>query len=388
MAWIALVLPPGPAAAAPRAAADSTFRMPFRLVDNRVFVDVTLNGEGPFHFILDTGADGVVSDHVAQRLGLKVADAGEDQGVGAAKQRFGATRVARLRVGALELTDLPMAVTSLDTPDVFGRQAVDGVIGSEVFERRVVTQDYVHRTLTFRAPTQFRAPPRAIVLPITRPQQIPVVHASLDGIAGDFGVDTGARSALLLYGPFCADHRLAEKYHATLEGVTGWGIGGPVRSLLARAQVLDLGGVSVHGPIVRLSTQKAGATTSSAMAGLIGPDVLGQFDVTFDYARMRILLVQNAAYGRADAYDRAGVWMGQEGDRFRAVDVIPGGPADAAGLHAGDTILAIDGVSTRRLDLPAVRERMRRRAVGTRVTLRVASHGVERDVVLTLRDLA
>jgi C-terminal processing protease CtpA/Prc len=124
------------------------------------------------------------------------------------------------------------------------------------------------------------------------------------------------------------------------------------------------------------------------MAGLIGPDVLAQFDVTLDYARQRIILEPNADYGRRDAYDRAGVWMGQEGDHFTAVDVIAGGPADAAGVKTGDTILAIDGVSTRQLDLPAVRERMRRRAVGSRVTLRVASRGVVRSVVVTLRDLA
>ena len=54
----------------------------------------------------------------------------------------------------------------------------------------------------------------------------------------------------------------------------------------------------------------------------------------------------------------------------------------------GETILAIDGVPTARLDLPAVRERMRRRAVGSKVTLRVATHGIERQVVMKLRDLA
>jgi hypothetical protein len=64
--WVALV----PLVTTSRAAAsrgESKFAMagdrgtaalPFELIDNRVFVEVGLNGQGPFHFILDTGAGG------------------------------------------------------------------------------------------------------------------------------------------------------------------------------------------------------------------------------------------------------------------------------------------------------------------------------------------
>jgi len=365
------------------------FTLPFTLVDNRVFVDVTLNGRGPFHFILDTGATADVSDSVAHHLGLYVRDAGEGQGVGAATQHFGRTKVASLRLGGLQLSDVQVSVLSLgDTPQVFGRQPVDGILGSVVFERMVVKHDYVHRTLTFTPPDEYRYTGSGTVLAIERPRQIPMVQATLDSIPGAFGIDTGARSALLLYGPYCEQNRLAAKYGAHLEGVTGWGIGGPVRSLLARAHELDLGGVSVRDPIVRLSTQKSGLTTSTAMAGLIGPDVLSQFDVTFDYARSRVILEKNANYGRRDSYDRAGVWMGQQGLSFTVVDVIAGGPADEAGVRVGDRILAIDGRSTEALSLPVVREQMSRRAVGEKVKLLLESQGKQRTVVVTLRDLA
>ena len=52
------------------------------------------------------------------------------------------------------------------------------------------------------------------------------------------------------------------------------------------------------------------------------------------------------------------------------------------------TILEIDGRSTKALNLPDVREQMRRRAVGERVKLLLESHGKRRTVVVTLRDLA
>jgi C-terminal processing protease CtpA/Prc len=149
-----------------------------------------------------------------------------------------------------------------------------------------------------------------------------------------------------------------------------------------------LGTTSVRDPIIRLSTQKSGLTVSSEMAGLIGPDVLSQFDVTFDYQRNRMILERNRDYGRRDSYDRAGLWMGQEtNDRFVAVDVISGGPADEAGVRPGDSILAIDGRSAVNLVLPDVRESMRRRSPGEKIALLLESRGQQRTVIVTLRDL-
>jgi hypothetical protein len=378
------------AVASERESTDSQpdFTLPFRLIDNRVFVDVWLNGTGPFHFSLDTGAEADLSDRAARQLGLKVKDAGEGQGVGAAKSHFGWTQLTELQLGSLRLKDVEVAVISFaDTPQVFGTSAVDGFIGRPVFERMVVKQDYVHRLLTFIRSDRFSYAGSGTILRFERPRQIPVIEAKLDGIAGKFGVDTGARSALLLYRPFCEQNRLAEKYGAKLEGVTGWGIGGPVRSLLARADGLILGTTSVRDLVIRLSTQKSGLTLSSDMAGLIGPDVLSQFDVTFDYPRSRIILERNRDYGRRDSYERAGLWMGQENDRFTAVDVIPGGPADEAGVKPGDVILAIDGKGTQELVLPDVRETLRRRSPGEKVSLLLESRGKQRTVILTLRDL-
>jgi hypothetical protein len=365
------------------------FTLPFKVIDNRVFVDARLNGRGPFHFILDTGANADLSDRVARQLGLKVEDAGEGEGVGATTQHFGRTQLADFQLGRLQLRDVEFAVTSFaDSTQVFGTKPVDGFIGLPIFERMTVKQDYGHRLLTFIRSDRFSYQGSGTILLFERPRQIPVVEARLDGIAGKFGVDTGARSALLLFGPFCEQNRLVEKYGAKLEGVTGWGIGGPVRSLLARASKLTLGETGVRDPVIRLSVQKAGLTASSGIAGLIGPDVLSQFDVTFDYLRSRMILEKNRDYGRRDSYDRAGLWMGQQSNsRFFAVDVIAGGPADEAGVRPGDSILAIDGRSTENLVLPDVRESMRRRSPGDKVSLLLETRGQQRTAIVTLRDL-
>lgn len=396
MLWTALlpVLVTGMVVAANVQSAPSLSRhprpitMPFDCVDNRVVVEVTIQKSGPFHFLLDTGAVAAISESTAKKLGVASAAILKQAGAGESRVRSGAATLSSLRLGPIELRDLSVQVLPMDDfRQVFGTKPVDGIVGLPIFEAMVVKLDFVHHVITFEPPAQLAYAGKGSVVRFDLPNQIPVIDANLDGISGAFGVDTGARSALLLYGPFVKRNHLQRKYGAHLEGVTGWGIGGPVRSLLARAQTLRFGDLVVTEPAIRLSTQQAGLTTSSSLAGLIGPDVLAQFDVTFDYSRHQIIFEKNKNSGRHDSYDRAGVWMGQDGDAFTAMDVISGGPADQAGLRRGDRILAIDGSKTAGLVLPEIRERLRRQSVGTTVKLTVEAGGRRKEIAITLRDL-
>jgi putative serine protease PepD len=69
------------------------------------------------------------------------------------------------------------------------------------------------------------------------------------------------------------------------------------------------------------------------------------------------------------------------------VDVIAGGPGAAAGVKAGDEILAINGQSTANLIVPDVRETIRREAVGDKLTLLLESGGKQRTAVIILKDV-
>jgi len=366
----------------------TSFTLPFRLVDNRVFIEAKINGKGPFALILDTGASGTVMRGAAERLGLKIDNESQQRGVGEKTVASGETHLNELQIADAHFYDLDVGVLpGDDTPEVFGTQPLDGIVGLEVFQHFVVKHDYVHKLLTFTLPDHYSAPKKAMIVPFERPMQIPVVEAELDGVRGRFGVDTGARSALLAYGPWADANHLREKYNAKVEGVTGWGIGGPVRSQLARAKKLKLGETTVDDIVIRLSLQKAGLTTSSAMAGLIGPDVLSQFDVTFDYSRNRIILERNSNYGRHDTWDRAGMWLGQEGDHFHVVDVIAGSPAAQAGIKRGDIVTAIDGKKTALYFLPDFRDSLRKVPAGTKMIFRVSSGDKNRDATIVLRDL-
>jgi hypothetical protein len=283
----------------------------------------------------------------------------------------GRTAPVSIACGALSIEEQPLTFTSFDDArHVFGSVPVEGVLGYPLLSQLVTTVDYQRRRLTFVDPKRFRPPRGEAALPFELAGVMPQLRASLDTIAGTFGIDLGARTSLLLYGPFVEQHRLRELYRPRLEGITGWGIGGPIRSQVARVPSFTLGGVTLRDVVARYSLQRAGALTGSERAGLIGPDILRQFVVTFDYPHRRLFLRKSPTFGARDTWDRSGMWIGQDDSSFVVLDVMTGGPASSAGLTVGDHILAVDGrpVARPRDVSQAIREKDPGAKVEVRVT--------------------
>ena len=363
--------------------------LPFDLIDNRIVINVRLDGKGPFRFIFDSGAGAVVAPEVARALGLKIENLQMGGGgVGEQLVERGETTISQVEVGEIQLPAQEFGVLSFaDTKYVFGANRIDGIIGFPLFKRLVVRVDYERKQLTFTEPSQFVYKGQGTIVPIDFDRHLPLVKGELDGVPGIFVIDTGARSSLILYGPFVEQNNLRAKYKASFEGITGWGIGGPVRSQLARVRTLKLGAVEVQNLVARLSLQKSGALTSASRAALVGPDVLRQFTTIFDYSRKQLIFEKNGQYGKPDSYDRSGMWFGLEGSHFEVIDVIAGGPAAEAGIHVGDQILAIDGKTVEQLDLPTIRLRFKNDSPKKLVRLVVQRGGEKREVSLILRDL-
>lgn len=367
----------------------TSFTMPFELVDNRIFVNVMLEGKGPFRFILDTGADSALSVETARKVGAKLGNEIEGRGAGESVVKAWETSVAETRIGGLVLKDQDYRVYDFsDMRHVFGSQIFDGVIGLPVFTQAVVRVDYARRLLTFTEASKFSYAGAGASVPFELAAFLPIVRGEVDGKPVRLGLDTGDRSAFTLKSPFVAQYKLREKYAPKVEAVTGFGIGGPIRAQVVRLRSLKFGPFEIAGAVTRFSLQKAGAFASSDVAGNIGGAILKQFTVTFDYQRRRLYFEKNSSYGRRDTYDRAGLWLSgaRDGRSFEVFDVTEGGPASEAGLKVGDQVVAIDGRVVAGLRLIAARDELkdaRRKTV--RLTVRDAAGA--REVVIKLRDL-
>jgi hypothetical protein len=262
--------------------------------------------------------------------------------------------------------------------------AADTVLGYEIFKRVPTVIDYAGRTLTFFQPRAFQPPAGVAPVPFRFADHLPEIDGSVDGVPARLHLDTGSRSTVDLTGPFIQKHGLVEKYASRREATTGWGVGGPARSRLARGKVLVLGNQTLRDPLLFLTTQTRGAFASEYYDGNVGGGILRRFTVTFDYAHQQLWLVPNGELSTPFTFDRSGMFLALEGNGFAVKDVTAGGPADRAGLKAGDVLLRVNGKTPAQQPLPRLREWLKTAAPGTKVPVELPGG---RKLTLALEDL-
>ena len=369
------------------AGAGTSTTVPFELVNNHMYVDIFLNGEGPFRVICDTGGNNIVTPTLAQRLGLKPQGALQGRGVGEKAEDVGLVTIEHLSVGGVTLDNQLFFVFPLESfEDVEGVPQA-GIIGYEVFKRFVVRIDYEGSRLMLFEPSAFRYQGDGTVLPFKFAGHMPQVEGTIDGTPGAFQLDTGSRASLTLLAPFVEKHGLAGEGDRGVDAVTGWGVGGAARGRVVRMKSLELGPVEIRDVVTDLSQQTKGAFSDPYVAGNVGAGVLKRFNIVFDYRNQTVTFERNATFSAPDVYDRSGMWLNRHGNALEVVDVTAGGPAAAAGLAAGDVILRIDGRAVDEVGLVALRRRFLSDPPGTEVHLLVRRGHEERDCVIVLRDL-
>ncbi len=359
---------------------------PFRFLNNHIYVDVKLNGR-IFPMLLDTGAANVLTPTTARRLGLRPVGDARVWGSGEFSEAAAFARVRGVTIGAVHMRDQLFAVVPLERLGDIEGVPFHGMIGYELFKRLIGKIDYRAQTLTLTDPAAWSEAGAGTAIPFVFNGTVPEVEGDIDGIPASFDVDTGSRMSVGLNSPFVQRHALRARFRPSIETVTGWGLGGPSRGTVARVKRLRLGPIAVNDVVVDMSRQTQGVLSYAVPAGNIGSGLLKRFTVTFDYRRQRIHLAPNPVAPARDAYDRAGLWINQEGQSFRVAAVVEQSPAALAGILDGDLIVAVDGVRTGIIVLGELRARWAELPPGTEVKLTIRRENGERVIAFRLRDL-
>jgi hypothetical protein len=373
-------LPPTPTPSGP-----VSTTVPFRLENGKIFIGVTVNGKGPFDAEFDSGGDLLIGPTVVKELGLTVGGALKLTGGGE-----GSITAQDGVVDTIAIGDAAIAhprFSSFAWNEVFPRRLL---VGLEVLQHYVVRIDFETMTLTLTRPDSFDYRGTGVVIPFHFEDNQPEVYGAVDGIAGAFTVDTGANGSLLLIAPFARRYSLAERYHAVIpyggKAVTA------THGVYCRVGEVTLNGpdgrpaVRVSRPITRISQQQGGYDADRYVSGNIEIGILKQFNVTFDYARQRLILEPNRFYGQLDVFNRSGMRLENNSPGWRVASIFPGGPAERAGIHQGDIIVAIEKKPGKTFDGAAIHDIMVG-PVGSTVRLTVRSSTATRHVKLTLRDV-
>ncbi|HEY1868919.1 MAG TPA: aspartyl protease family protein [Candidatus Cybelea sp.] len=361
--------------------------IPITLGENHVYLDVMLDGKGPYHFIFDSGGSNVVDPEVAKEIGAFGSGSANGSGVGSQTESLSFAHVATLQVGDAVLKDQNFAVAPTRTGfGVSAGRPVDGLIGWEVLSRYVTTFDYANRQVVLSMPGAATPPAGGHVVPFVFYGTQPQIACTIDAIPAECTIDTGARDTISFMTPFLADHPQIVPATTTAPGVTGFGFGGPSVGKLGRVQRIGIGDLTLTDLVADYSVQKAGALSAPFVGANIGGNLLRRFTVTFDYYNATMTLVPNAAFNEPDAYERSGLFLVKRAGSVLVIDARPGTPAADAGIARGDVIVAVNGTPASTMMLGDIRGLFAQPA-GSVVTLTLADKsGAQRTVKVTLRD--
>lgn len=370
--------------------------VPFALLDNRMVIQVSIDRQGPFSMIVDTGSTSVVvTPSVARRLQLAARAAGTASGAGSGTAALSVTRFSDVSIGTLHFSNLHGEVIDLSRiARAFGFPRLDGIIGYDILRRLRVGVDMDSAQMTLSYP------------PITVPKDatavgfkvdadgIPQVPAAVDGVHGTFIIDTGDRSSLTLFRHFAQANDFYRDAPVR-NAITGIGVGGPIYSDVMRTTV-SVFGSTIPGVVTRASRDKGGAFALAPQDASIGQGLLKRFNIVYDYPDAKLYTWPSRYFGEPDAYrplayehgtlhvlppvplppvalrQAQGDSAGDNGDSardgasenatlprhaafgaavaqgtggVRVTAVIPNSAAAQAGLQAGDTIRAIGGIA-------------------------------------------
>jgi predicted aspartyl protease len=168
-----------------------------------ILLPVSVNGQGPFEFILDTGAGtSLLSPELAQKIGAKIIGAKEGQSAGG-KVSVSLAKVDSLAVGETRRDDVDVGIVDLSHIGKTIGAKIDGDLGYNFFDRFQITIDYSNCEIRFDDPKgveYFGAAARAeMPLRLANPAKpLILVDTYLNGRGPfQFAIDTGTSTTAI-----------------------------------------------------------------------------------------------------------------------------------------------------------------------------------------------
>jgi len=254
---------------------------------NLLFAEVSINGQGPFRFLVDTGAtQTVLTNALVRRLGLKKIATNIMHGVGGEGKLDSAVyRVDSVKIGDVTLHNLPLG--TLENPLL--SQFLDGIIGTATLSDFYITVDYPQNRLELS-----RKDPGGggTVVPVWCFSGLLLAPVEVNGkFNANLLVDTGADNTLL-------SHALAEELGVTrdtpgaLLDLPIGGVGGLDEGILRVPNVTlrTRAGTRRFDELLALNLRDMSSLIQTELSGVLGFDSLKDYRVTLDYKKAEIRL--------------------------------------------------------------------------------------------------
>lgn len=337
---LASALLAGAASAADKA---SEVVLPFHFTAGSIWAPMLVEGKGPYRFLVSTGQTFfVIGDSVAKNLGLRRRQAPGLQTV----THRGPVDLEIYIAREMLLSD----VYHMKNVELLGRtySLEDVYAGIFPFISGMPTSfDFENNRMIFHT-GGMTVPAEATTFPFLHAQEpiissVPVVHAELDGQPLKLIVNTGCVSGLTLCPSAVRRLNLWDSHDRYVKSVSYDPKDGLCEGRTVRARSFKLGDWEFHNPVVELADPSKSLPHDLVYNdGSIGLDLLYRFAFGFDAKKARAwfkpvgdVYSQPFMYNRSGfdmTFDAAGQWV--------VSALMPGGPADRAGLKLGDKLVS------------------------------------------------
>jgi membrane-associated protease RseP (regulator of RpoE activity) len=321
---------------------------------SRIYIPATVNGQAT-HVLLDSGAETTVLDKTwAEKMGIKPSASVVAVGTGGRQEAELASGVT-VRIGALELKNITVALIDLAAVEKMIGRPLPVILGKEVFNELVVDLDFEGKTIAFHDPQVFQAPAGAVETPVIMANGIRSVPVSVEGGAPvQFDFDIGNGGPLIVYSAYWKAHGLLDDGRGKSKTLSG-AVGGLREQQVATVRSLTFGGATFNDIPTVFTDDRGESAESNRTFGNIGLPILSRFRMYADFSHDRLFLQPTADVADPFPRDLTGLRLQPGAEKAPILMVAPGSPAEAAGIKAGEVIVAIDGVPLKQAGLAALR---------------------------------
>lgn len=354
------------------------------VANNVVLVPVRVN-DRQLLFVLDTGSESSAIDAaLVAPLALRVI--GDVQILRNYRtQDASAAEAKSLGIGKHIFERPLLTVVNTEAPSRALGTKVDGILGNDILGELSFKLNYSEQELVLAplpqlgnlaAPVQLRRSGNQFFVPV-QTMSLPT----------ELLLDTGTNLTNLSWRTW---QQLTQRWTPTsiIDGVVRAGVPTPPAFLVCLPTV-SIGSLAIGDHVVRIQRPvESGAFSTEQFSGILGSEVLREFEITFDLKHDRIFLKKDSHY-RPDPfrYTTIGIQFARNNQgEYSVMSVWKNSPADEAGMMIGDQIKTINGEAAGPMSAEQVSGELHG-AEGTRVNLTVERDGKPSALTLRTRQL-
>lgn len=324
--------------------------MDFEMVKNLIIIPLTINGKGPYNFILDTGVGPLIITEptMVDTLGLKVLRNTKIYGLGKGEEveAFLSSEI-NVDIKDASIKHIPTAILKKDIFNLSNYLGVKihGIIGYYFFNSFVVKINYSTKRLVFLDPN---------TNPLKKGAKFPIeLINNRPYVLADLILDNKAKHTVKLLLDCGASHALSMQAldekpfplpDSTIVANLGVGLNGLIDGHIGRIAMFNFGKYHFKNMLSGFPAfESVAAKTGYKMQdGNLGAEFLRRFNVTYDYLQNNIYLKPNNYYKEPFDYDMSGIETYIENDRYFIGRIEPGSPAAKAGILENDELLSLN----------------------------------------------